>query len=89
MTVTCGPGRSRGEQGKMTRRVKQTKDRRELRREGGRGRRQVSRHWKRGERRGRREVRRRRMRRDNCTPITHTFTRPHQENWPELPVWEH
>ena len=79
----------------MTRRVKlagakQTKDRRELRREEGRGRREVSRHWKRGERRGRREVRmRRRKRRDNCTPITHTFTRPHQENWPELPVWEH
>ena len=84
VTVTCGIGRSRGDQGKMTRRVKQTKGRRE----GGRGRREISRHLKRRERRGRREVRRR-IRRDNCTPITHTFTRPHQENWPELPVWEH
>ena len=74
----------------MTRRGKQSKDRRELRRGGGRGRRQVSKNLKRRERRGRREVRRRRMRgRDNCSPITHTFTRPHQENWPELPVWEH
>ena len=87
VTVTCGlGGGSKGDQGKRTSRVKQAKDRRELKRE----RREISRYWKRrGVRRGRREVMRRRRRRENCTPLTHTFTRPHQDDWPELPVWEH
>ena len=91
VTVTCGlgDGSKKGEQGKRTSRVKQAKDRRELRKAGVRGRGELSRHGKRRLRRGRREVMRRRRRRDNCSPITHTFTRPHQDNWPELPVWEH
>ena len=88
VTVTCGVGRFKGEKGRRTRRAKENGgNAQDWRREGGRGRREVSGMLRRERRIQRREAMRRR--RFSCSQLTHTFTRPHQQNWPEVPVWEH
>ena len=88
VTVTCGVGRFKGEKGRRTRRAKENGgNAQDWRREGGRGSREVSGMLRRERRIQRREAMRRR--RFSCSQLTHTFTRPHQQNWPEVPLWEH
>ena len=55
---------------------------------GERRTRRRTRELSRRDRRGRRATATRRIG-ATCSPLTHTFTRPLHENWPEPRVWEY